>query len=150
MTGRHPTRERSAASLAENPYAGQGPVLLDIGADTGGLVVNTDAGLLGAEIEIVAGLHRRRDAQVHLMPHSKGSHVHGHPDDHKPTHTHGPHAEVLARPLPDGSSQPCAVYPDVTPGWYTLQVLPHGDCMPVRVHAGTVTIATWEAQPRTA
>ena len=121
------SRGRTPASLAENPYAGQGPVLLDIGADTGGLVVRTDADLLGAEIEIILGVDRRGEG-----------------------HAHGPHAEVLDRPLPDGTSQPCAVFPDLTPGWYTLQVMPHGDCMSVRVHAGMVTFATWESQPRTA
>ena len=128
MTGGDMTPTRTAASLAENPYAGQGPVLLDIGPDTGGLVVNTDADLLGAELEIVGGLRPRGEGHVHLVP----------------------HAEVLARPLPDGTSQPCAVFVDLAPGWYTLQVMPHGDWMSVRVDAGTATIATWESQPRTA
>lgn len=37
---------------AENPHAGQGPVLLDIGDDVGALVVFAPAALAGQEIEI--------------------------------------------------------------------------------------------------
>ena len=36
----------------ENPYAGQGAVLLDIGDDVGALVVIMPAALDGAEVEI--------------------------------------------------------------------------------------------------
>ena len=36
----------------ENPFAGQGPVLLDIGGDVGALVVEMPAALTGREIEI--------------------------------------------------------------------------------------------------
>ena len=37
---------------SENPYAGQGPVLLDIGDDVGALVVTMPADLEGVEVEI--------------------------------------------------------------------------------------------------
>jgi len=151
MTGSSPTRSRTAASLAENPYAGQGPVLLDIGTDTGALVVHTDPELLGAEIEIVAGLQPPRDG--HPQPAADAGHRHldqaGHGHSHR-GQPHGPHAEVLARPLPDGTSQPCVVYPDLAPGWYTLQVLPLGDSRSMRVQAGTVTFVSWPSLPQTA
>ncbi len=37
---------------AENPYAGQGSVLLDIGGDVGALMVTMPAELDGVEVEI--------------------------------------------------------------------------------------------------
>ena len=37
---------------AENPYAGQGPVLLDIGGDIGALLVTMPPELVGAEVAI--------------------------------------------------------------------------------------------------
>ena len=36
----------------ENPYAGQGSVLLDIGGDVGALVVTMPAAMEGVEIEL--------------------------------------------------------------------------------------------------
>ena len=36
----------------ENPHAGQGSVLLDIGGDVGALVVSMPPAMVGAEIEI--------------------------------------------------------------------------------------------------
>ncbi len=36
----------------ENPHAGQGCVLLDIGGDIGALVVTTPASMVGVEVEI--------------------------------------------------------------------------------------------------
>ena len=39
-----------AANLAENPYAGQGSVLLDIGGDVGAVVLHLPAAYEGAEV----------------------------------------------------------------------------------------------------
>ncbi len=39
-------------AVNENPYAGQGAVLLDIGGDVGALVVLMPAELTGEEVEI--------------------------------------------------------------------------------------------------
>ncbi len=44
-----------AANLAENPYAGQGPVLLDIGGDIGAVVLHLPAHWEGAEVEYERG-----------------------------------------------------------------------------------------------
>ena len=44
----------TVADAKENPYAGQGPVLLDIGGDVGALVVTMPARLDGVEVEIRA------------------------------------------------------------------------------------------------
>lgn len=160
MTGMtHPVHSRSAESLAENPYAGQGPVLLDIGADSGGLVLHTGPDLLGAEVEILPGAHAvagepaaasgHGNAHGHAHGHSHGyeGHAHDHSHGYDEGHTHGRHqgrhAEVLVRPLPDGSTQPCAVYPDLEPGWYTLRVLPQGPWMNAQVQAATVTTVDW-------
>lgn len=41
-----------AHAHAENPFAGQGSVLLDIGGDVGALVVTMPEGLEGREVEI--------------------------------------------------------------------------------------------------
>ena len=40
-----------AANLAENPYAGQGSVLLDIGGDVGAVILHLPAAWEGAEVE---------------------------------------------------------------------------------------------------
>ena len=37
---------------AENPFAGQGSVLLDIGDDIGALVVSMPASMVGVEVEV--------------------------------------------------------------------------------------------------
>lgn len=59
---RHPHEHRHEA--------GQGPVVIDIGAGTGALVLRTDAGLVGAEIDItpVGDDDRRRHVAVHTRP----------------------------------------------------------------------------------
>lgn len=51
--------------MNENPYAGQGPVLLDIGGPIGALVITTPPWLDGIEIE---ARPVRRDPPAHL-PH---------------------------------------------------------------------------------
>jgi hypothetical protein len=50
-------RHRHKHSEVEEPYAARRhpePVVLDIGADVGALIVDTDAGMVGVEVEISA------------------------------------------------------------------------------------------------
>ena len=61
-------------TVNENPHAGQGSVLLDIGGDVGALVVSMPPAMVGVEIEI---------APV------GGSHEHDHGHDHGHGHGHG-------------------------------------------------------------
>ena len=82
----------------ENPHAGQGSVLLDIGGDVGALVVSMAPEMVGVEIEI---------APV------GGSHGHDH------GHGHRPHVAVVDRPVTDGH-QPSLVFPDLVEGSYEL------------------------------
>ena len=88
--------------MNENPHAGQGSVLLDIGGDVGALVVSMAPAMVGVEIEIapVGG---------------------GHEHDHGPGHGHGhrPHVAVVDRPVTDGH-QPSLVFPDLVEGFYEL------------------------------
>ena len=121
------------AYIAENPYAGQGPVLLEIGADSGALVLSAPEALVGEEIEIRAPGHGHRHGPAH------GTHTHG-----THTHHHHAHAAVIPRPLPSGGVLPCAVYADLSPGVYTLRLMPGGPSMSVAVEAGEVTVAAWE------
>ena len=58
---------------SENPHAGQGSVLLDIGDDIGALVVTMPADLEGIEVEI-----NRVDATDHRHP---NGHQHDHHHD---------------------------------------------------------------------
>ena len=51
--------------MTENPHAGQGSVLLDIGGDVGALVVTMPASMLGEEIEVLTGL----EGPGHHRPH---------------------------------------------------------------------------------
>jgi len=90
----------------ENPHAGQGSVLLDIGGDVGALVVSMPPAMVGVEIEIapVGG---------------SSSHDHGHGHGHEHGHGHRPHVAVVDRPVTDGH-QPSLVFPDLVEGSYEL------------------------------
>ena len=88
--------------MNENPHAGQGSVLLDIGGDVGALVVSMPPAMVGMEIEI---------APV------GGSSSHDHDDRHD--HGHRPHVAVVDRPVTDGH-QPSLVFPDLVEGSYEL------------------------------
>ena len=91
----------------ENPHAGQGSVMLDIGGDVGALVVSMPPAMVGAEIEIepVGGASREHD--------HKHEHGHGH------GHGHRPHVAVVDRPVTDGH-EPSLVFPDLVEGSYEL------------------------------
>ena len=90
---------------SENPYAGQGPVLLDIGDDVGALVVVMPPATEGLEVELRPvgatasgaadpgrvdrdGL-RTSDPHDHDQPRAHDhTHDHDHPHDHHHAHDH--------------------------------------------------------------
>ena len=114
------TRER-AANLAENPHAGQGSVLLDIGGDVGAVVLYLPADWEGAEVE-----YQRRDGRP--VAHD---HRHDHPGGHRP------HVAVVGRPVGDRVAY-SAVFPELVAGRYEFS-LPDGSGLEVDVEGGVVT-----------
>jgi len=125
----------------ENPHAGQGAVLLDIGGDVGALVVTMPPELEGFEVEIrPAGFTAQ-----HEHPHDHGDHEHGHDGDHGPGHH--PHVAVVNRPTGSGSV-PSLVFPEVVAGEYELVPKDGGPVrLTVRVDGGVVTAADWGNDP---
>ena len=95
--------------MNENPHAGQGSVLLDIGGDVGALVVSMPPAMVGVEIEIarIGGAAPERD------------HAHEHGHGHGHGHGHRPHVAVVDRPVTDGH-EPSLVFPDLVEGSYEL------------------------------
>src|SRR5690242_13965715 len=112
--GQLPNSEEAAmGGNPENPYAGQGPVLLDIGGDVGALVVVMPADTDGLEVEL-----RPAGATAHgTHPHTHGAaepHTHGADGRHAGgDHPAYPHVAVVARPDGDGVAH-TLVYPSVT------------------------------------
>ena len=103
---------------AENPHAGQGMVMLDIGGDVGALVVTMPDSMVGQEVEI----------------RPQGSR----------DHQHYPHVAVHARPTPSGGWVASLVYPSVTAGRYELYVIgTHDVQLRVEVRGGEVATAVW-------
>jgi hypothetical protein len=90
----------------ENPFAGQGAVLLDIGGDIGAVVVDMPSEMVGVEVEV--------------RPAAPGQ---GRDEDGAPggpqRHAHHPHVAVVVRPLPSGSA-PSLVFGEVPQGTYEL------------------------------
>lgn len=113
----------STATAVENPYAGQGSVLLDIGDDVGAVVVVMPADLEGVEVEIrPEGSHQ----------HSHGQHRH-----------HHPHVAVVNRPVA-GGRLPSLVFGEVKQGRYGLCLKESDEvALEVDVVGGEVTSATW-------
>jgi hypothetical protein len=106
----------------ENPFAGQGAVMLDIGDDVGALVVQMPARMLGVEIEI-------RPAGTTSAP------------------GHHPHVAVVERPTPSGM-QPSLVYADLREGSYELCPKGGGPALAsASVVGGEVTHLGWPAPP---
>lgn len=102
--------------MSENPHAGQGCVLLDIGGDVGALVVSAPAGMVGAEVEIAP----------------EGVHLH-----------HRPHVAVVRRPV-QGGHVPSLVFPDLEAGRYVLYAKGTDDAvLSVDVRGGEVTSTEW-------
>jgi hypothetical protein len=104
---------------AENPWAGQGSVLLDIGGEVGALVVEMPGAMEGVEVEA------RRTAQM------------------TDRHVHHPHVAVVNRPV-EGGVQPSLVFPELVEGdyWLALKGAADGHLVAV-VRGGEVTTVTW-------
>jgi len=119
-------------SSAENPSAGQGAVLLDIGDDVGALVVTMPAALVDTEVEI-----RPVGAAQHP---SHG----GPPHDHAHEGGHLAHVAVVARPVVDGTV-PSLVFGELTAGRYDLFAKGRPDDveLTVEVAGGQVATAVW-------
>jgi hypothetical protein len=114
----------SRATL-ENPFAGQGSVLLDIGDDVGALVVTMPTEMVGQEVDIEG------------HPAGQG---HGHDHDGE---RHRPHVAVVARPVA-GGSVPSLVYPELVEGTYRLMWKGTDDVrLTIRIRGGEVTTADW-------
>jgi len=136
----------------ENPHAGQGPVLLDVGGDVGALLVTMPASLEGVEIEIrpqpsepepdqpVHSHPRQPDHGGHSTLPDSGDHSRSHGSG---DHSHLSHVEVLPRPTPAGMVS-CAVFPELTQGRYELYERPSGPVrLRVSITGGEVTQAFW-------
>jgi len=113
----------AATAHAENPYAGQGSVLLDIGDEVGAVVVTMPVEMVGVEVEI------------------RPSHHPSHDPPHR--HDHHPHVAVVNRPV-EGGLLPSLVFPEVSEGDYGLFL--KGSTvrrLTVSVAGGRVTAAEW-------
>lgn len=116
----------------ENPHAGQGMVMLDIGGDIGALVVTMPASMVGDEVEI--------------RPVGAASDDHDHDHDHEPGHghSHHPHVAVHERPIQGGAHVPSLVFPELTADRYELYVKGKTDVvLTVDVRGGEVSTAIW-------
>ena len=103
----------------ENPHAGQGCVLLDIGGDVGALVVVTPASMVGLEVEARVG--------------------------EQSGHVHHPHVAVVRRPV-QGGELPSLVFAELTAGRYGLAQKGTDDVrLEVEVRGGEVTSVDWPA-----
>ena len=121
----------TAAAHLENPFAGQGSVLLDIGGDVGALVVTMPSAMEGVEVEI--------------RPVGSADHGHDHDDEHGHDHghSHHPHVAVVSRPI-EGDRVPSLVYPELVAGRYELYEKGTFDVLlTVEVSGGEVATATW-------
>lgn len=136
MTHSHLDPER-AANLAENPHAGQGMVMLDIGGDIGAIVLHLPASLEGAEVEIEAA--NDHDPLDHGPDHA-------HDQDQAPghEHPHRPHVAVIGRPIAAGLDY-SAVFPELTQGGYALIIPGASELVLVDVVGGKVTETSWPA-----
>lgn len=124
-----------SAGTAENPDAGQGSVLLDIGGEIGALVVSMPAEMEGVEVEI-----RPVAARTQL--------VHGHRHEHTEAHAHHPHVAVVNRPVAGGQI-PSLVFPDIVEGRYGLYLKGSDDrVLTVSVVGGEVAVIEWPADDR--
>lgn len=134
-----------SAATSENPWAGRGSVLLDIGDDVGALIVTTPASMIDQEIDIDRAdgqplAHGQDHGQDHGHDHG---HAHGHGHGHDHGHHHRPHVAVVARPTASGVV-PSLVFPELQEGRYHLFHKGQDDVLlTVEVRGGEVTTATW-------
>jgi hypothetical protein len=138
-------------STVENPHAGQGMVVLDIGGDIGALVVPAPATMSGLEIEICPS-GARDDVpdeggdwwQGTWRSHSHDRHIAGHPHEH-PHRSAWPHVAVVGRPVGNAMVH-SAVFPGLRSGHYDLWLRPDvPTAITVAVVGGQVTTAPWPA-----
>lgn len=116
----------------ENPYAGQGSVLLDIGGEIGALVVHMPRGTTGMEVEI-----RPRGGSDPTVGHQH------HRDGHDHGHDHHPHVAVVERPTSE-TVIPSLVFPELVEGEYELyEKGTTGVVITATVRGGEVTSADW-------
>ncbi len=116
----------------ENPRAGQGAVIVDIGGDIGALVVLMPNDMIGVEVEIVPT--GTADSRAH-----RHSHAHPHDHDEQP-----PHVAVVARPLPNGTVVASLVFGSMPAGTYDLYIRPDGPVsLTVHILGGEITEALW-------
>ena len=119
----------TAHAEVENPFAGQGAVLLDIGGEVGALVVAMPAGMVDVEVEI-----RPMGSARHVVDH-------GHGHDHE--HPHHLHVAVVERPVQD-AVVPSLVFPELVEGRYELYLKETDRVqLTVEVNGGEVTTAAW-------
>jgi hypothetical protein len=112
---------------AENPYAGQGSVLLDIGDDVGAVVVTMPDGMEGVEVEVRL----------------EGGPERGGDDGTDRVRAHHPHVAVVPRPV-RGGWVPSLVFPEVKQGRYGLYLKDRGTrIVGVTVRGGEVTHLSW-------
>ena len=97
-----------------------GSVVLDLGGDIGALIIEADAGLLGAEIEISPLGGEDQDHQDHR-------------DHHGRTHSMVRERQILPHPRYD------AVYPDLQAGRYTIWRDAHTPAATVTIVGGQIT-----------
>lgn len=124
----------TVTEVKENPFAGQGSVLLDIGGDVGALVVTMPAAMVDVEVEI-----RPMGSDLHVVdPHSgHGGHHHGQGGHHHP------HVAVVERPVAGGLVA-SLVFPELVEGRYELYVKETDLVrLTVEVRGGEVTSAAW-------
>ena len=125
----------SPVAASENPHAGQGSVMLDIGDAIGALVVAMPSSMLGVEIEIGTA---DREHPATGDPHRNG---HDHPHDH--SHGHRPHVAVVNRPV-SGGEVPSLVFPELVEGRYGLYAKGEDDVLlTAEIVGGQVTILDW-------
>lgn len=123
---------------SENPYAGQGSVLLDIGGDIGALVVRMPGELEGVEVEINRIDQHDHDHRGHESAH------HDHRHERDPGHgPHRPHVAVVPRPAATGVIH-SLVFPELLEGRYELYQRPDGPVqLNVSITGGAVTEVAW-------
>ena len=112
----------------ENPFAGQGAVMLDIGGEIGALVVQMPREMVGVEIEI-------RPAGAHRLPSA---------------HTHHPHVAVVERQAP-GGPVPSLVFGELKAGSYQLHHKAGEEVLATAtVRGNAVTEMAWPGQQNSA
>jgi len=127
--------------VSENPHAGEGAVVLDIGGEVGALVLSAPTLPAGTEVEICpAGRRGDEPDEGGTWWVGQWRHDHG----HAPHGEHGgpawPHVGVVAR---RGAGH-AAVFPGLRAGRYEVWVRPDGPTMvAATVTGGEVTAVTW-------